>query len=135
MGERLAAEVPLRFPLSLLYIYNTATPECGFQHMARGERLRKTLASTLALPPDLRQKVKKSFNGLNAESQTMRVRKCMVQLGNFHGSALKLPWFDFATSMVQLSEMHGSAFTPPSIDKKFLSRLPQMIEGPTQLVE
>ena len=103
------------------YIYNTATPECGFQHMARGERLRKTLASTLALPPDLRQKVKKSFNGLNAESQTMRVRKCMVQLGNFHGSALRLPWLDFATSMVQLSEMHGSAFASPSIDKKFRS--------------
>ena len=81
-------------------------------------RLRKTLASTLALPPDLRQKVEKSFNGLKRGSATMHSRTCMVGLGNFHGSALRLPWLDFATSMVQLSEMHGSAFAHPFIVMK-----------------
>ena len=70
-------------------------------------RLRKTLASTLALPPDLRQKVEESFNGLKRGSATMHSRTCMVGLGNFHGSALRLPWLDSATSMVQLCDFHG----------------------------
>ena len=48
----------------------------------------------------------------------MHSRTCMVQLDNFHGSAQRLPWLDFATSMVQLSEMHGSAFAHPFIVMK-----------------
>ena len=69
------------------------------------------LASTLALPPNLRQKASDFFNGLNRESATMHSRKCMVGLRNFH-------WMDSPTSMVQLTRFHGSAFALPSISFK-----------------
>ena len=69
------------------------------------------LASTLALPPDLRQKVEGFFNGLKRGSATIHSRKRMVGLDNFH-------WMDTPTSMVQLPRFHGSAFALPSISFK-----------------
>ena len=70
------------------------------------------LASTLALPPNLRQKAEDFFNGLNHESATMHSRKRMVGLGNFHGWTRQLAWFSFRDSMVQLLHFHPSALKP-----------------------
>ena len=60
----------------------------------------------------------------------MHMRKCMVQRGDSHGWASRLPWFGTAASMVQPSEMHGSAFAPPSIAIEFLSQRHPMARKP-----
>ena len=61
--------------------------------MARGERLRKTLASTLALPPDLRQKVGKSFNGLVSRHLTSPSMLCLISFQDWMSidEKLRLP--------------------------------------------
>ena len=85
------------------YAFRSKTPR-GFPG------LRKTLATTLTLPPDLCQETKEFSNGLKHRSPTMHMRKRMVQRGDFHGSERRLPWFRATTSMVGLRDFHGSAF-------------------------
>ena len=70
-------------------------------------RPRKTLALTLALPPNLCKKVQEIFNGWKRTSGTMHTRKCMVPLGNLHGWTRASAWFRSPKCMVPLPALHG----------------------------
>ncbi len=79
----------------ILIIYSTATPGYGLQHIARGAKLRKTLASTLPFGP-------KTISESREKFQWIECRKPNHAIAQVHGSTRQLPWFSSATSMVQL---------------------------------
>ena len=80
------------------------------QHIADTSKI---LASTSALPPDLRQKGKEIVNGCTCESPTMHLRKCKVQL-------TYVAWLHSPKCMVALAQAHGSAFASQTMDSKDL---------------